>query len=64
METNIELLNINEAAKLLRLEVSSLRGLVGRKKIPYTKPYGSILFVKADLLKWIEENKVTPENKK
>lgn len=60
MENSVELLTIPEAAKLLRIEIGTLRNLVYKKKVPYTKPFGSILFDKNDLLKCIEQKKVYP----
>ena len=54
-------LNINEAANYLRIIkkdgspcAQSLRNLVNKKRIPYYKPYGRLLFKKDDLKRLVE----------
>jgi hypothetical protein len=47
------LLDTKEAASLIKYEVSSLYGLVKRKKIPFCKVEGKLLFSKKKLLDWI-----------
>lgn len=51
-ETDI-LLDTKEAAALIRYEVSSIYGLVKRRKIPFCKIEGKLLFSKFALLEWI-----------
>lgn len=48
------LLDTKEAATLIKYEVSSLYGLVKRKKIPFCKVEGKLLFSRKKLLAWIE----------
>jgi excisionase family DNA binding protein len=48
------LLDTKEAASLIKYEVSSLYGLVKRKKIPFCKVEGKLLFSRKKLLAWIE----------
>lgn len=48
------LLDTKEAASLIKYEVSSLYGLVKRKKIPFCKVEGKLLFSRKKLLAWID----------
>lgn len=47
------LLDTKEAAALIKYEVTSLYGLVKRKKIPFCKVEGKLLFSRKKLLDWI-----------
>jgi excisionase family DNA binding protein len=47
------LLDTKEAANLIKYEVTSLYGLVKRKKIPFCKVEGKLLFSRKQLLAWI-----------
>jgi hypothetical protein len=47
------LLDTKEAASLIKYEVTSLYGLVKRKKIPFCKVEGKLLFSRKKLLDWI-----------
>lgn len=47
------LLDTKEAAVLIKYEVTSLYGLVKRKKIPFCKVEGKLLFSRKKLLDWI-----------
>jgi excisionase family DNA binding protein len=51
------LLDTKEAAQLLKYEVSSIYGLIQRKKIPFSKMEGKILFSKKELLAWYANGK-------
>ena len=53
-----EVMNKKEAAEFLRISVSSLERLIREKKIPYSKTNGRVLFLKKDLLKFVESKKV------
>ncbi|MES2275217.1 MAG: helix-turn-helix domain-containing protein [Bacteroidota bacterium] len=48
------LLDTKEAATLIKYEVTSLYGLVKRKRIPFCKVEGKLLFSRKKLLAWIE----------
>ena len=52
---NDEILTLEEAGRLLKLSRSTLYGLAQRKKIPAYKIGKSWRFVKAFLMKWLEE---------
>ncbi len=54
----MKLLNVNEAAELTRLSVSSLYTYVCRKTIPYYKVGARVLFSEEELYTWIEEKAV------
>ena len=48
------LLDTKEAASLIKYEVTSIYGLVKRKKIPFCKIEGKLLFSRRKLIEWIE----------
>ena len=52
---NDEILTLEEASYLLKLSRSTLYNLAQRKKIPAYKIAKSWRFVKASLIKWLEE---------
>lgn len=51
------LLDTKEAAALIRYEISSIYGLVKRRKIPFCKVEGKLLFSRFALLEWIAATK-------
>jgi excisionase family DNA binding protein len=53
-----EILTKKEAAKYLRMSVSTLDRLMRNRSIPYSKINGKVLFQKKDLIKWLESKKV------
>jgi excisionase family DNA binding protein len=53
------LLDTKEAANLIKYEVTSIYGLVKRKKIPFCKIEGKLLFSRRKLIEWIE-GAITP----
>jgi len=59
----MQLLNIKEAACLLRLSVPAIRNLIRYNKIPFTKPSGKILFIESDLINWVDSGKVATTKK-
>lgn len=52
---NDEILTLDEASRLLKLSKSTIYNLVQRRKIPAYKLGRSWRFVKAYLIKWLEE---------
>ncbi|MEN0094080.1 MAG: helix-turn-helix domain-containing protein [Pedobacter sp.] len=52
-ELDDELLDTKEAAVLIRYKETSVYGLVKRRKIPYCKVEGKLLFSRKKLLDWI-----------
>lgn len=60
---NAEFIDLDEAAKFLRLKKTYLYNLVYRKEIPYYKPNGKrIYFNKMELNTWIASSKVKSVN--
>ncbi len=55
---SIELLTIPEAAKLLKISVTSIRRLQQRRAIPFIKMGGSVRFVVKDLMTYIAKRRV------
>lgn len=53
--SNDEILTLEEASRLLKLSRSTVYSLVQKKKIPAFKLGRSWRFVKAYLMKWLEE---------
>jgi excisionase family DNA binding protein len=49
------LLDTKEAALLIKYKETSVYGLVKRKKIPFIKVEGKLLFSKKKLLEWISK---------
>jgi len=56
-----ELLDTKEAANLIRYRITSVYGLVKRKKIPFCKREGKLLFSRKKLLNWISGRETTNE---
>lgn len=52
-----DLMDFNDAAVYLKRSVSSLRNLVDRKQIPYTKAGSRVRFIKTELDQWLEEGR-------
>jgi excisionase family DNA binding protein len=50
-----ELLTVRELGKWLRLSESHIYSLVSKKKIPYSKVGGKVLFDRQAVKNWIEE---------
>jgi excisionase family DNA binding protein len=53
-----ELLNIQEASKLLNLSVSTIYSKVCKREIPVNKQGKRIYFYKHELMKWIKSGRV------
>ena len=59
--SDLELLDYTEASELLRIKPSTLRKKVMERVVPCVKPFGRkgrTLFVKSDLLDFIEKHRV------
>lgn len=52
-----EFLTIKEAAELTGISVSTLYKLVCSRRIPVYKPTGKLLFLKEELIAWVEQGK-------
>ena len=51
------LLDSKEAAALIHYKITSVYGLVKRRKIPFCKIEGKLLFSRTALLEWIADTK-------
>jgi predicted DNA-binding transcriptional regulator AlpA len=59
METQAnEIMDIKEAAQLTHFSVPTLYTYVCRRKVPYLKRTGRILFDRAELLAWLRSSRV------
>jgi excisionase family DNA binding protein len=45
-------MNVNEAAKFLRLAPKTLYGLVSQRRIPFRKAGRRLLFLESELVEW------------
>lgn len=52
-KSDVELLNIAEVAKLLRISASSVRRLQQRRRVPFLKVGGSVRFAKHDIISYL-----------
>ena len=57
-ENKEELLNIQEASKLLDLSVSTIYSKVCKREIPFNKQGKRIYFYRHELMKWIKSGRV------
>ena len=58
------MLDINEVAELLNVNVRHIRRLVFERRIPFVK-WGRLLrFERRALAKWIEEGRIEPDQRK
>ena len=59
-----EFLTVRELATWLKLSESHVYFMVNKKKIPFAKLGGKLLFDKAKITEWINQNSTTPSVKK
>lgn len=52
-----ELLNVEQAAKLLSLSISSLYRLTSRQQIPFFKKGKQLYFRREELVQWLEQGR-------
>ena len=57
-ENKEEVLNIQEASKLLNLSVSTIYSKVSKREIPVNKQGKRIYFYRHELMKWIKSGRV------
>lgn len=62
IDQELGLLTIAQASQFLNLKISRLRYLVFTRKIPFRKIGGSVMFLKSDLLEWVNSQKVGGTN--
>lgn len=55
-----EILNVDEAAQLLRLKKSTVYFYVESRRLPHLKVGGKLLFEKTALLEWLLSHRVDP----
>lgn len=55
-----EILNVNEAAELLRLKKSTVYFYVESRRLPHLKVGGKLLFERTALLEWLISHRVEP----
>ena len=51
---------IEQAAEILQMKIGTVRRLVTDREIPHYKREHNIYFFEDELIKWIEDSKVTP----
>lgn len=50
-----EYLNSQEAGRMLRRSPAALRNLVMRRRIPFRKVAGRLMFIRSELERWVNE---------
>jgi excisionase family DNA binding protein len=58
-----KLMTIREASEMLALSIDTLYHYTHKKRIPYVKLYGRVLFIEKDLTEWMNAGKVHPQTK-
>jgi hypothetical protein len=54
MEIKTDYLNTAEAAQFLKRTPAAIRNLVARHQIPFRRPAGRLIFIRSELVEWIE----------
>lgn len=52
-----EVLNVQQAANLLKRSTATIYGLVYEKRIPFHKPDGRLQFLRSELLEWVSSKR-------
>jgi excisionase family DNA binding protein len=55
---NDDIMTKVEAAKYMKVSISTINRLMSETDIPYSKLGAKVLFLKKDLLEWIEDRRV------
>ena len=50
-----EIMNTEQAGKLINRTPSAVRNLVLRRKIPFRKPAGRLVFLRSELEQWVRD---------
>jgi excisionase family DNA binding protein len=53
-----ETLTVNELAQLLGKSVETIYSYTSTKRIPHTKPLGTLLFLRSEIMQWLNTFKV------
>jgi len=61
VEAPVEYMQVDAAASFLSISPNALRVLVHRNMVPHIKKLGKNYFLKADLISWMEEGRVSTE---
>ncbi len=63
MDNNFSILNTKECADTLHRSEGAVRNLVLRRKIPFRKPGGRLVFIREEIRQWIYNSEgVRPED--
>lgn len=54
--------NVKQASEATGIPVNTLYGWVSRKRIPYVKVNGKLMFDPGDIRIWLDDQKVQPAN--
>ena len=57
-QKDAEYMDIDEASKFLRLKKSTIYQFVFKRQIPFYKNTKKLLFKKADLIEWVEKDRI------
>ena len=56
MSQKTKYLNCKECGELINRSPGAVRNLVLRRKIPFRKPGGRLLFIREEIERWIEDS--------
>lgn len=57
---NLLLWNVKQASEAMGIPIYTLYGWVSRKKVPYVKVNGKLMFDPKDIRAWLDGQKVEP----
>ena len=55
-----EFLNTKQAGQFIQRSPAAVRNLVLRRRIPFRKPGGRLMFIRSELVQWIKESPGLP----
>jgi excisionase family DNA binding protein len=57
VEDSDEIMNVEQAARYLDLEVPTVYSKVSRRELPFNKPGRHLYFIKSELFQWIQSGR-------
>ena len=59
---NDEILDIKQLADLIKLDRQTIYYLTSNRLIPYMKPTGKLLFMKSEIMKWLNKSRIPTQD--
>ena len=54
-DEQLEYLSTSECAQLIKRSTGAIRNLAMRRRIPFRKPGGRLVFIRSEIQRWIED---------